>query len=134
MKTDKEAIRKELRYKTSRSGGKGGQNVNKVSSKVEVLFDFESSALFTSDEKNLLREKLRRRMSTDGWIHLTASEERSQLLNKEIAIEKLMHLLDSALEIQKPRKKTRPSKSSVEKRLNAKKLNALRKASRRSFE
>src|SRR5438067_847019 len=97
MNFSKTDLQKELKYKTSRSGGKGGQNVNKVSSKVELLFNVNDSLLFTDEEKQLLLEKLQSRFNKDGYVQIVCDEERSQYLNKEKAVERLIVLLGKAL-------------------------------------
>src|ERR1700753_2448467 len=97
MNFTKADLQKEVTYKTSRSGGKGGQNVNKVSSKVELLFSIHSSALFNDEEKALLNEKLQARFNKDGLVQVICDEERSQYLNKEKAIERLVLVLTNAL-------------------------------------
>ena len=111
MNLTKADLQKEITYKTSRSGGKGGQNVNKVSSKVELLFAVETSALFTDEEKLLLTEKLQNRLNKDGDIQVICDEERSQYLNKEKALERLIGLLIRALQVQKVRRPTKVSKA-----------------------
>ena len=118
-------------FKTSRSGGKGGQNVNKVSSKVELNYDFEASVLFDSLQKIRLKQKLANRMTSDGLIQIISEEERSQYLNKERAIVKLNLILQNALHVEKARKKTKPKKSSIEQRLNDKLRQAAKKLNRR---
>src|ERR1700759_5492175 len=97
MNFNKESLQKELTYKTSRSGGKGGQNGNKVSSKVELLFSVDNSLLFTDEEKALLNEKLQSRFNKDGLVQVICDEERSQYLNKEKAVERLVVILAKAL-------------------------------------
>jgi len=131
MNFTKADLQKELIYKTSRSGGKGGQNVNKVSSKVELLFDIDASLLFTDDEKQLLRQKLQSRFNKDGNVQVVCDEERSQYLNKEKAVERLLILLGKALQKTKVRKPTKPNKQAKEQRLNDKRLKAERKISRK---
>ncbi len=121
MNFDKASLQKEISYKTSRSGGKGGQNVNKVSSKVELLFNINDSALFTDEEKLLLNEKLQSRFNKDGLVQVICDEERSQYLNKEIAVERLIVLLGNALIKPKIRKKLKVSKAAKQARLANKK-------------
>lgn len=111
MNLTKSELQKEITYKTSRSGGKGGQNVNKVSSKVELLFSVDSSELFTGEEKLLLNDKLQKRFNKDGFVQVICDEERSQYLNKEKAIERLILLLTRALQKPKVRKPTKVSKA-----------------------
>jgi ribosome-associated protein len=131
MNFTKTDLQKEVTYKTSRSGGKGGQNVNKVSSKVELLFDINQSVLFTDDEKALLLSKLQSRLNRDGYLHVMCEEERSQYLNKEKALEKILLILTRALHRQKARKATKPSKAMIAARLANKKINAAKKENRK---
>src|ERR1700754_4892449 len=111
MNFTKEALQKEVTYKTSRSGGKGGQNVNKVSSKVELLFNINESLLFTDEDKALLLSKLQSRLNKDGYVQVISEEERSQYLNKERAIEKLQLILTAGLHRPKVRKAMKPTKA-----------------------
>lgn len=130
MNFTKADLQKETSYKTSRSGGKGGQNVNKVSSKVELLFSIASSALFTDEEKLLLTEKLQNRLNKDGFVQVVCDEERSQYLNKEKAIERLTSLLTKALQKPKARKPTKVSKAAKAARLDSKKIQSAKKEGR----
>ena len=135
MNFNKADLQKETFYKASRSGGKGGQNVNKVSSKVELLFSINNSTLFNDEEKELLNEKLQTRFNKDGFVQVICDEERSQYLNKEKALERLSLLLTKALHKPKIRKVTKVSKAAKAARLEKKRLNAVKKESRkRNFE
>ena len=134
MVISKEALLKEVSFKTSRSGGKGGQNVNKVSSKVELNFDIERSALFSDEQKRMLTGKLSNRINNDGILQVITEEERSQYMNKERSLEKLITLLAHALHKPKLRKPTKPGKAAKEKRLKDKLQTAMKKVNRRNLE
>ena len=134
MEISKEKLLKEISFKTSRSGGKGGQNVNKVSSKVELNFEIQASDLFTDSQKHLLTEKLSNRINSVGILQVITEEERSQFFNKERSVQKLIALIKLALHQPKPRKATRPKKSVIEKRLKSKQLNSIKKINRSRFE
>lgn len=135
MNISKEALQKETTYKASRSGGKGGQNVNKVSSKVELLFSINDSALFSEEEKQLLTEKLQTRFNKDGYVQVICDEERSQYLNKEKALNRLLMLLVRSLHQPKIRKATKPNKKAKQERLDNKKIQSAKKENRkRGFE
>lgn len=131
MNFTKAGLQKEVIYKASRSGGKGGQNVNKVSSKVELLFSIEQSLLFSDEEKQLLLQKLAPRFNRDGHVQVMSEEERSQYLNKEKALEKLQVILTKALHQPKKRKATKPTKAVKAARLANKKLQSAKKENRR---
>jgi len=135
MNFTKAELQKETTYKASRSGGKGGQNVNKVSSKVELLFSVNNSLLFTDEEKTLLNQKLQSRLNKDGLVQVICDQERSQYLNKEKALERLTVLLIKALHKPKVRKAIKVSKASKAARLDSKKINSAKKDNRkRDFE
>lgn len=127
----KDDILKAVTFKTSRSGGKGGQNVNKVSSKVELILNIAEAPFFNEEEKARLMERLAGRLDQEGNLHVVSQEDRSQLLNKEKTIAKLIILLKSALHVQKKRKPTKIPKSVVRKRLADKQAVAGKKVSRR---
>lgn len=121
----------EITFQTSRSSGPGGQNVNKVESRVELRFSIEHSGLLSEAQKNRLLTKLRPRLTAEGLLLITAQEDRSQLRNKDLALRKLHELLLRALHQDKPRQATKPSKSAVRKRLETKKKDGEKKANRR---
>lgn len=129
MKTD--LLLNELTFKAMRSSGPGGQHVNKTASKVEVSLDVNNSAALSTSEKDRILKKLTNRVSSEGILSLHSSESRSQHRNKAIVIEKLIELLKQALKPVKKRKKTKTPKKAIEKRLKAKKNNALKKANRK---
>lgn len=131
MDLNKADLQKEVIYKTSRSGGKGGQNVNKVSTKVELLFDIERSGLFHDEDKVLIMNKLQNRLNKDGYIQMISEEERSQFLNKERAMDKLISLLTQSLQRPKPRRATKVSKGVKAKRLDQKRIQSVKKQMRR---
>ena len=116
-----EGINKEVRYRTSRSSGAGGQHVNKVSTKVELIFDIDASDILSEEEKTIIKEELANRISKDGLLTLNSDETRSQVKNKEIVFNRFLLLLEDALKPAKERKPTKPTKSSVERRLKDKK-------------
>ena len=131
MTFSKQELLKEITFRTSRSGGKGGQHVNKVSSKVELNINIRTSSYFTEEEKDLLVQKLSNRINSEGVLQVVTEEERSQLHNKEKSLDKLIVLLKKALYRPTPRKISKPKKSAIEKRLKLKQLTALKKMSRR---
>lgn len=122
---------KELTYKTSRSSGAGGQNVNKVETSVTVQWKVADTEFFSNEEIELISEKLKNRINQDGILQLTVSESRTQLQNKKIATEKILELVEKSLIKPKPRKATKPSKRQIEKRIMAKKQISEKKENRR---
>jgi ribosome-associated protein len=117
----------ELTFTTSRSSGPGGQNVNKVNSKVTVTFDVQNSQILSPEEKEVILTKLRSRITTEGVLMVAAQEKRSQLQNKEVVLLKLDKLLQKAFEVKKPRKPTRPGKAAKEKRIKQKRQQSEKK-------
>jgi ribosome-associated protein len=111
----------ELVFTTSRSSGPGGQNVNKVNSKVTLQFDVNGSAILTQEEKEIITQKLSSRLTRDGILLLTAQDKRSQLQNKESVLEKFDKILIKAFEKKKKRKATKPSKGAIQERIKKKK-------------
>lgn len=116
-----DSLLKELHFKTSRSSGPGGQHVNKVESRVELIFEVQKSSWLDGGQKEIVLLKLKNRISKDGVLRLQCDETRSQVKNKEIVVERFLLLLKNALTPEKERKPTRPGKASKEKRLKDKK-------------
>ena len=128
---DRAQLLKEISFKATSSSGPGGQHVNKTASKAVISFTITDSQIFTPAEKQRLLEKLKTRISQDGTLTITCSESRSQHRNKALAIARLFSLLEKSLRVAKSRKKSRPSRNAVEKRLVSKKKHALKKANRK---
>jgi len=120
----------EFVFQTSRSSGPGGQNVNKVNSRVELRFDIPNSAWLTDEQKHLLLNKLKTKVTSDGILLIVSQEDRSQLRNKELAAGKFYDLVRRALRPVKRRKATRPTRASMEKRLQHKKKQGEKKSRR----
>ncbi|MCX6239949.1 MAG: alternative ribosome rescue aminoacyl-tRNA hydrolase ArfB [Bacteroidia bacterium] len=124
----------EFVFQTSRSGGPGGQNVNKVSSKVELRFDVANSILLNEEEKATIAVKLVNKINKSGELVLVAQTDRSQLKNKEKVIEKFYLLIILALTPRKKRLETKPTRASVERRLESKRVQATIKANRKDVD
>jgi ribosome-associated protein len=110
----------ELSFRTSRSGGPGGQNVNKVETKVEILFDVARSPRLSDAQRSLILERLKGRIDSSGILRVTAQQSRSQFQNKEFAVERLTNLLRSALKPTKARVRTKPTRKAKANRLSSK--------------
>lgn len=128
---NKEIIKTEIQYKAIRSSGAGGQNVNKVATKVQIVFMPNESNGLSEEEKTLLNEKLANRLSKEGSIRVECDDTRSQLKNKELCVERLFLLLENALKKEKKRIATKIPKSVIKKRLDDKKRNAEKKENRK---
>ena len=127
---DIDQILKEVTFKAVRSSGAGGQHVNKVATKVVLLFDLETSTALTSDEKAQLKTSIANMLTRDNLLIVQAGDTRSQLKNRKIASEKLVKILNDGLATRTKRKKTKPSRASKEKRLKSKRIISRKKQSR----
>ncbi|WP_430403644.1 alternative ribosome rescue aminoacyl-tRNA hydrolase ArfB [Fluviicola sp.] len=117
-------ILSEISFKTSRSGGKGGQNVNKVSSKVELNWNIQTSSLISEEQREILLNKLSHKLTKEGVLQIISQVDRSQLGNKQLVLEKLDELLAYAFKIVKNRKETKVPRGVRERRLLVKKKRA----------
>lgn len=127
---NKEVIKAEIQYKAVRSSGAGGQNVNKVATKVQIVFIPNESYGLTKDEKATLNDKLANRLSKDGSLRMECDDTRSQLKNKELCVQRLFLLLENALKKDKKRIATKIPKSVIKKRLDDKRRQAEKKENR----
>jgi ribosome-associated protein len=123
--------RTELEYRASRSSGPGGQHVNTSSTRIELLWDIDTSRAITDDQRVRIRAKLAARLDSEGKVRVVASDRRSQGQNKQAADERLASLIEHALHIPKKRKATKPTRAAKERRLLSKKRQSDKKRSRR---
>lgn len=128
---DAEQLIRELQFKAIRSSGPGGQHVNKASTKVEVQFNVEQSEALSEAEKLRLSKKLENRINSDGFIVMQCGDTRSQHRNKAVVIDRIIALLTENLKVKKKRKKSKPSRAAIEKRLKQKKQKAIKKSNRK---
>ncbi len=130
-KIAKQIFNPELQFQASRSSGPGGQNVNKVNSKVTLTFNIPNSLLLDDLEKSVIMDKLSNKLDSEGNLQIQAQEKRSQIQNKEIAIRKFYDILSKAFHKKKIRIVSKPTKAAIEKRLKEKKAQSEKKAGRR---
>lgn len=128
---NKEALEKEVEYKHSRSSGPGGQHVNKVNTSVELRFDIQNTTLLSEEQKQKIFNKLKGKINNDGILIITSQESRSQIKNKQIALDKCHDLITKALKPGKRRKPTNRPKAAEEKRLSDKKVQSEKKSRRK---
>ena len=131
---DPKILHRELKFRTSRSSGSGGQHINKVETRVELLFDVEGSVLLTEEQKRMITERLGNRINKEGVLFIGRQDSRSQQRNKEAAVLQFNELITQALRPVRRRKKAKPSAASMEVRLRRKKQQAEKKALRRKVD
>lgn len=129
-----EQLEPQIAFEFDRGGGPGGQNVNKVSTRAVLLFDFEHSPALTEAQRARVRARYARRLAADGRLRVVVQTERSQLANRQIAQERLLELLATATHVDKPRRPTRPTAGSKRRRLDEKRRRSETKRMRGKFD
>ncbi|MGY6743666.1 MAG: alternative ribosome rescue aminoacyl-tRNA hydrolase ArfB [Cecembia sp.] len=130
-KIKEEILVSELEFKASRSSGPGGQHVNKTNTRITLVFNIPNSMVLDEEDKSILMDKLANKLDTAGNLIIHSQEKRSQIQNKEIAINKFYDLLRKAFQKKKIRKATKPGKAAIEQRIKDKKAHAQKKKERR---
>lgn len=130
----KKELIKELTFQASRSGGPGGQNVNKVNTKITLYFDVVNSELLSEEEKEKIQTALENRMTKEGVLLIQSNTKRTQLANKEDAIKRFHKLINGVFVVKKKRKATKPTFASKKKRLEGKKIHSDKKNMRKKVD